>query len=456
VWDAWGRAALAFDIVSASRAGAAALAQRQAQRLAALLGAAARGSPLYREIIGRRDPARLALDELPVMSKPALMARFDDWVADPRLRLAELRRFVADPQRIGEPLFGRYCIWESSGSSGEPGIFVQDPAALQVHDLLEALRRPALQPLRRAVDPWYLGERMAFVGATTGHFASTVWLRHAGRLLRWGGPRLGLHSFLQPPEELLAKLQAQAPTVLATYPSVAWMLAEHAAAGRLRLPLQELWTGGEALTPAMRAFLSRSFGCPVAQSYGASEFLTLAGECRAGRLHLNSDWLILESVDARHRPVPAGEAGATTLLTNLANHVQPLIRYDLGDRVRLHAAGCACGQTLPVIEVEGRSDDSVVLAGAQGQAVRLSPLALTTVLEEEAGLFDFQVVQTGRRALSLEVGAADAAVLERGQAALSRYLRSQGLAAVRLQGHRGGSFTRERSGKAKRVVARTP
>ena len=35
--------------------------------------------------------------------------------------------------------------------------------------------------------------------------------------------------------------------------------------------------------------------------------------------------------------VPPGDAGATTLLTNLANHVQPLIRYDLGDRVTVHA-----------------------------------------------------------------------------------------------------------------------
>jgi phenylacetate-CoA ligase len=459
VWDAWGRGALAFDIAGASRASAAALADRQAQRLSALLQAAARGSPLYRRIVGRRDPARMVLGELPVMGKRELMDRFDDWVTDPALRLADLRRFVADPRRIGEPLLGRYCVWESSGSSGEPGIFVQDARALAVYDMLEMLRRPPLQPLRRAFDPWYLGERFAFVGATTGHFASTVWLRRAGRVLPWGGPRLQLHSFLQPPQDLLAQLQAQAPTVLATYPSVAWTLAEHAAAGRLRLPLRELWTGGETLTPAMRAFLSRSFGCPVAQSYGASECLTLASECRCGRLHLNSDWVILESVDADHRPVPAGQPGATTLLTNLANHVQPLIRYELGDRVRLHDADCPCGLSLPSIEVQGRSDDSLLLADREGHAVRLSPLALTTVLEDEAGLFDFQVVQKGRRSLSLRVHApdADAAdLLDRGQAALARYLRTQGLAGVRVEGSRCGALERGRSGKAQRVVAQAP
>ena len=124
------------------------------------------------------------------------------------------------------------------------------------------------------------------------------------------------------------------------------LLAEERIAGRLRIAPSEIWTGGETLSPAMREFVQRAFGCPVANSYGASEFLSLACECAHGALHLNSDWAILEPVDAQGRAVPAGETGATTLLTNLANHVQPLIRYDLGDRVtcsgrlRLRLAAC--------------------------------------------------------------------------------------------------------------------
>jgi hypothetical protein len=38
--------------------------------------------------------------------------------------------FTADPSRIADPYLGRYVVWESSGSSGEPGIFVQDAAAM--------------------------------------------------------------------------------------------------------------------------------------------------------------------------------------------------------------------------------------------------------------------------------------------------------------------------------------
>ena len=131
--------------------------------------------------------------------------------------------------------------------------------------------------------------------------------------------------------------------------------------------------------------------------------------------------------------VPPGEFGATTLLTNLSNRVQPIIRYDLGDRVRFVPGACACGSSLPVIDVQGRADDVLTLEDAQGHAVHLAPLALTTVLEDEAGVFDFQLAQRGPHALRLDVfggapskGAADA---------LRGFLREQGLGSTRVQCH---------------------
>ena len=63
----------------------------------------------------------------------------------------------------------------------------------------------------------------------------------------------------------------------------------------------------------------------------------------ARRLHLNGDWAILEPVDERAATGADRRFGCTTLLTNLANEVQPIIRYDLGDRVRIAPGGCDCG-----------------------------------------------------------------------------------------------------------------
>jgi hypothetical protein len=124
------------------------------------------------------------------------------------------------------------------------------------------------------------------------------------------------------------------------------------------------------------AHIERAFGCRVAVDYGASEFINIAFECERGRLHLNADWVILEPVDAEGQPVPIGDWGQTTLLTNLANHVQPLIRYELGDRVRFTGSACACGNRLPLIEVQGREDEVLHLRGADGSVQGLLPLAL--------------------------------------------------------------------------------
>lgn len=108
--------------------------------------------------------------------------------------------------------------------------------------------------------------------------------------------------------------------------------------------------------------------------------MSIALGCREGWLHVNADWLILEPVDTNYRPMPPGEASATVLVTNLANRVQPVMRYDLGDSIIAKPDPCTCGSPLPAIRVEGRRDDVVSMRTRDGHVVRLLPLALTTVI----------------------------------------------------------------------------
>jgi phenylacetate-coenzyme A ligase PaaK-like adenylate-forming protein len=457
IFDPWQACVAAAEVSMATQASVESLAAQRAQRLAALLAAAAERSPRYRRVLAGRDPAALRLEDLPVAHKAGLMGDFGGWVGDPELALDDLRRFVADPANIARAYRGRYTVWESSGSTGEPAIFVQDARAMAVYDALEALRRPVLRPLDRLFDPLGLAERIAFVGATDGHFASTVSVERLRRLQPGLSQRLRGISFLQPIGDLCAELDAFAPTVVATYPSAAVLLAQAHRAGLLTAAPREIWTGGEALSPTRRAFVRNAFACPVANSYGASEFLSLAFECRLGVLHLNSDWAILEPVDAHGRAVPCGQAGATTLLTNLANHLQPLIRYDLGDQVTLLGAACRCGSHLQAIEVKGRDDDTLSLAGSAGRpSVNVVPLAVSTVLEEEAGLFDFQLVQQGPRDLLLKTGMHGGQAqqtLEKASEILGAFLSKQGARGVRIRCRCGEVAHHGRSGKTKRVIA---
>lgn len=457
VFDAWQSACAGADVLALTRAPAALWRRRQQLRLQRLVEVAAERCAHLRPHLQRAlraSPGGVTLAELPVTRKRELMAHFDAWVGDPALRLDALRAFTRDPARRGEAFLGRYLVWESSGSSGEPALFVQDARALAVADALEALRGPV--SLLGAGLPWTAGTRIAYVAALDGHFAGVVAFERQRALNPWFGAAARAFSFLQPIDVLAQQLEAFAPTVVASYPSMAWVLAQAQAEGRLRIAPHAVWTGGETLTPGLRRAIGDAFRAPVRDSYGASECLTIASECRCGRLHVNADWVILEPVDEHHRPVPEGEVGATTLLTNLANLVQPILRYDLGDRVRFVPGGCACGSTMPVIEVEGRCDDVLSLADGRGHAVHLAPLALATVLEDEAGVFDFRLRQCGPRALQLELGRrqdAQAATREHAASALRRYLRTQGLGAVRLAVQHGtAAAALGRSGKQCRIV----
>ena len=91
--------------------------------------------------------------------------------------------------------------------------------------------------------------------------------------------------------------------------------------------------------------------------YGSSEAVGLTYECAAQRLHVNTDWYILEPVDEHDRPVPRGQLSDGVLVTNLANRIQPIIRYQMGDRVAIDPDPCGCGSPFPPIRVVGRTDD---------------------------------------------------------------------------------------------------
>jgi len=158
-FDLWLSTTVAADVVATTHAKAADLAERQQRRLAALISSAIHRSPLYRHLLTGAGPHGLRLQDMPIVRKPELMRRFDEWCTDPAIRIDALHRFLADPASVGRPFLDRYVVWESSGSTGVPGVFVQDAAAMAVYDALEALRKPDLMPLRHLLDPWELGER---------------------------------------------------------------------------------------------------------------------------------------------------------------------------------------------------------------------------------------------------------------------------------------------------------
>ncbi len=437
-----------------TRHGAPGAAAAGRARLRALVRFARAASPFHRRLYAGL-PDDPPLSALPPVARGALMAAFDDWCTDPRVRRAPVERFLADRRRVGEPFLGRYRLWKSSGSTGEPGIFVQDEPAMAVYDALVAAQfDPSRLDARRLLAG---GGRAALVVATGDHFAGIASWEH----LRRAFPGLDARSFpvTLPLPRLAAALEAFQPAFVASYPSVLALLAAQARAGRLRIAPALLWSGGESLTAPARAALASAFGCPVMNEYGASECLAIAYGCEAGWLHVNADWVVLEPVDARGRPAAPGERSHTVLVTNLANRVQPIIRYDLGDRVTALGTACACGSPLPAVRVEGRQGAPVALRGARGRPVALAPLALETVLEEALGAERFQLAQVAPDALALRLDRAEgrrADAWRRAERALRAYLDAQALPNVALRLDAAGPRPERASGKLRTLVVEAP
>lgn len=424
-------------------------------RLSHLLTTARMRSPFYRRHYADVS-TKAALASYPVVARATLMNHFNDWVTDPSIRRSDVDAFIADPDRLGEPYLGRYAVWTSSGTTGIRGIYITDPDTLAVYESL-LTTRPATA--RGDTLPWRCltaGERIAMIAATGSHYAGIVSWERQRRLHPWVSSRARAISILEPIGDIVAHLNEWQPSLLSSYPTMLSLLAEEQQAGRLHIRPSVLWSGGENLGEPEREHIARIFGSTILEEYGSSECMSIAFGCRDGGLHVNADWVILEPVDEHYRPVPPGTASWTTLLTNLANHTQPIIRYDLGDSITVLTEPCGCALPFPRIRVEGRRDDILTLPGRQGKRIKLAPLALETVVEEAAGLHSFQLLQTDTTQLHMRLGIVEPStrrrIWGRVRDRLRHYLESQGAAGVRLQLDPAMPLADPRSGKLRHIL----
>ncbi|MCA2220825.1 hypothetical protein [Nonomuraea aurantiaca] len=399
---------LAREARRAMRQGPAAIVRRQRIHLAEMVAHARAHSPYYRELYrdlpdNVDDPALL-----PVTDKKKLMGRFDDWVTDRQVTLERVQAFVADPGLVGERFEGKYLVATTTGTTGVRGIFLLDERSMAVETSL-ASRSSADVGVGDVIRTLARAGRTAVMSAPGGHFLSAA----STARFRKDSPRLGgrmrAFSIHQPLPELTAELTQYNPAILVGFLSMLTQLAGEQEAGRLRIHPVLIIGGGETSTAADLDRLATAFRAKVRVAYAATECSFLSLGCRHGWYHVNSDWAVVEPVDADYRPVPPGELSHTVLVSNLANRVQPILRYDLGDRVLLRPDPCPCGNPLPAIQVQGRAADMLTFPTGRGEHVGISPMTFGTLLDRAPGIEQFQIVQTApttlRVRLRVEAGA---------------------------------------------------
>lgn len=358
-------------------------AYRQRQLLDLLAHTVAR-SPFYRKLYkGIRIDKTLDLRALPVTSKRALLDHFDEAVTDPRLKRAEIERYLeCAPTDRDDAYLDRYRVLATAGTTGLRGLFLFDRAewAAELANVLRWFDIIGLRPRP------YGRPKVSVVGAP-----SSV---HVSRRLPLSGEfglfRLQHLAVTSELGKLVDELNRFAPDVLLAYPTAARLLAIEQQQGRLAISPRIVSTHSELLTPETRRLIRAAWHVPPFDHYGLTEITTVAVECMEHRgLHLLDDLFIAEIVDDRYEPVVPGQAGSRLLLTSLIRRAQPLIRYEVSDRLRLSPEPCPCGRPFPLVaEIGGRSEEWLSLPGRNGP-VEISPLVLSATLEEIAGLQEF-------------------------------------------------------------------
>lgn len=172
---------------------------------------------------------------------------------------------------------------------------------------------------------------------------------------------------------------------------------------KLEVPtLKAVITSSEKLTPDMRKIFEQVYHCKAYDSWSGLEACGLVSECEQGSLHLSPDLGIVEIIDEKGQHVKPGEAGEV-VCTGLINFDQPLIRYRIGDVMRLGKNACACGRNMPVIdEIIGRVEDTVIgsdgreMVRFHGIFVDLPNLIEGQIIQHTLTSFEIKTVTNGR------------------------------------------------------------
>ena len=431
-----------LSVRSLGSAGRDSIGKVQSERLQRLVTYARQHSPYFRDLYVDVPATITDISQLPTTEKPDLMEHFNDWVTDPELKRAELQDFLGREETIGDLVLNKYVVSTTSGTTGQPAIIVHDQLSRQVYYAVGFLRNLLT---RLSLFNLFTRIKLAAVLATGGHFLgyTTVVRRAKHSSLRRKLQKV--FSVFTPVSQLAKELSAFKPDILGGYPTVIYLLAKEQLQNRLRIRPYVITSAGETLHPYMRSAMEEAFGCEVLNNYGSSEVPGLTWECRYHKLHVNSDWHILEATGDQN-----------VLVTNLSNFVQPIIRYKMSDYAVFEEEPCRCGSHHPVISVIGRDDEILPFLSDTGATIEILPLAIATVAEESEGVYQSQIVQKTRQLLELRIkaldGTDDTQVKAIAKQRIEKFLQAQGLSNVVVAISAELPQANPRSGKFRSVI----
>jgi len=284
-------------------------------------------------------------------------------------------------------------VWlvSSSGSTGIPSRIYREEQALW-HFMARSLV---------VYKNWCVGKPLANVLYITDLAAGSIDFALADLLQTTVMEKRILGSSCPTPE-LIHAIELFQPEFISSYPSTirSIAIAMHRS-GKIFNGLKLLHLTSEMLEQTTRSLINTVFPlAKIVETYTSSEAGIIAYSCamHPSRFHIAETEVLFEVLDENGNPT---NKMGQSVVTDLINHSTPMIRYcGLGDFATLDLTTCECGTTHRSIKaLEGRISDSIVTPDGG----LISPYLLIDAIEEIAGIYQFQIVQTSQKDLQIRL-----------------------------------------------------
>lgn len=361
----------------------AALEAAKEQKFRTLIRYACTRAPYYANIIRERglDVNTCKAGDFPVLTKALLMANFDDIVTDRRVTKQLIAEFLSRSTDPKEQLFNELTVMHTSGTSGEVGYFLYSPADFGRLRAAAMRNRKAFRAQFPRLGFRLRRIRVAFYGATGGHFAGVTGVASMQRGLRQFFIDARAFEINTPLPEVVRGINAFEPDALWGYTTALKMLGDEQRTGHLGIKPMAVIATGEMVTQSDLQFLSQAFGGAQALSmYACTEHMLLGISNPDGNtMTLMDDNLIFEFYEDH------------SVITNLFNYTLPLIRYRMSDILRPVSAPQA--RRIVIQNLVGRTEQMPVFVNGAGAKDFISPHIINEIFV--TGVTRFQMQITG-------------------------------------------------------------
>ncbi|MBO4375355.1 MAG: phenylacetate--CoA ligase family protein [Lachnospiraceae bacterium] len=353
------------------------LKELQNKRLKELVGFVRENSPLFRELY-RDIPEDFTITDLPAVRRDELVPRYEDWVTERGIRREEVLKFMEE-QEGWEKYLGKYSILHTSGTTSEPMPMLRDDYHNVIHLALMRMRlyggsMPEVLDLSRY-------KKLGVIYAHKGVSSYNSYLRQIEAHPEYRD-NFVIVSTIEPTEKILKTAQELRPDSLSGYPSALAVLAEAQLQGRISLDIKLVLSSAELMTEGMYATIKKAFNCPVLNNYCSTEGGEAAMASDCPHLHINEDWIIIEPVDKEGNVIKpdTDQWSEGIYITDLTNQIQPIIRYYMSDRVKIHTTDDGYGKPFYWMEVQDRTGSLFTFCGKQLMIIQLASCVAENVL----------------------------------------------------------------------------